>query len=115
MHVIPEGRIAYFDVDDTLVCWDNDQRTTTSLPCIIKHNGNTLSRYYIPEHVKELKLQKESGTYIVVWSAAGARWASSVVESLGLMNHVDVCLTKPDRIYDDKDPVNWLPRRRYYV
>ncbi len=115
MIVIDNKPIAYFDVDDTLLCWDNNNRTKDSVECEVMFSGRSLTRYYIPEHFNELILQKEAGTTIIVWSASGSAWAEAVVRALGLQNHVDVCMPKPNRIYDDKDPIEWMPKRRYLV
>lgn len=111
MYVLPEGRVAYFDVDDTLVEW----KETSHGPRVkIELNGMVSEKVVIEEHVEELQLQKKSGTAIVVWSAGGVKWAEAVVKALGIEEYVDVILTKPDRIYDDKDPSDWMPKSRYF-
>lgn len=116
------GPVAYFDVDDTLVWWDNNdpESTLSDLELDItefefEFNGKKLKRYYIHEHLREIQLQKEAGTNIVVWSKSGAEWAEAIVKALGVDEYVDVVTSKPDRIYDDKDSSEWMPKRRYYV
>lgn len=111
MYVLPEGRVAYFDVDDTLIEW----REYGDGPLIeIEIDGMISEKAAIEKHIEELQLQKKSGTSIVVWSAGGVKWAEAVVKALNLEEYVDAIMTKPDRIYDDKDPAEWLPKRRYY-
>jgi len=113
MYILPEGRVAYFDVDDTLVEWEEsgegDDRIAIQM-------GNYWShKKVIRIHVEELIRQKKSGTHIVVWSAGGSKWAEACVKALKIEEYVDVILTKPDRIYDDKDPLEWMPNRRYHA
>jgi len=111
MYVLPEGRVAYFDVDDTLVEWkeygDGPKVTITM-------DGIESVKAVLEQHVEEIQLQKKSGANIIVWSAGGSRWAEAVVKALEIEDYVDAVLTKPDRIYDDKDPSDWMPKRRYF-
>lgn len=106
------GPIAYFDVDDTLAYWDKIPINSRVIEFEFK--GRLLKRAVIQKHVTELILQKEAGTSIIVWSKSGASWAAAIVTALGLEDYVDVATSKPDRIYDDKDPSEWMPKRRYY-
>ena len=111
MYVLPEGRVAYFDVDDTLVEWEE---FGAGPKVSIEINGMISEKAVIDEHINELILQKKSGTSIIVWSAGGVKWAEAVVKALELEEYVDAILTKPDRIYDDKDSSEWMPKRRYF-
>ena len=113
MIVVPEGRIAYFDVDDTLLEWE-ESKDNSCCTINVEMNGRKLKRRMICCHVQELKRQAESGTKIIVWSAGGSNWAEAVIKALKLEEYVDVILTKPDRIYDDKDPNSWMPKRRFF-
>jgi len=112
MYVLEEGRTAYFDVDDTLVEWGEPSNSMCSIT--VEIGGRKLKRKIICCHVEELKRQAESGTKVIVWSAGGAKWAEACVKALKLEDYVDVVLTKPDRIYDDKDSSKWMPERRFY-
>lgn len=114
MYVLPEGRVAYFDVDDTLVEWA-EQKGINHKAIAIKMGNHTSYKLPIMKHVEELILQAKSGTYIIVWSAGGSKWAEAVVKALSIEDYVDAILTKPDRIYDDKNPENWMPKRRYHA
>jgi len=111
-YILPEGRVAYFDVDDTLVEW---KEFGDGPKVSIEMNGMISEKAVIDAHIEELILQKKSGTHIVVWSAGGSKWAEAVVKALEIEEYVDAILTKPDRIYDDKNPEEWMPNRRYHA
>lgn len=108
-----DNRTVYFDVDDTLIEWAQCEAEDPDAVKIKKGN-HTFFKREIKEHTSELKLQKMTGNTVVVWSAGGAEWAATAIKALGLEDYVDVCLTKPDFYYDDKDVNNWFPKKRYY-
>lgn len=107
------NRTVFFDVDDTLIEW-KECDPNDELAVSIKKNGYTFFKREIRAHTTELKLQRKTGNTVVVWSAGGADWAASAIEALGLKEYVDVCLTKPDFYYDDKDVKDWFPKKRFY-
>ena len=51
----------------------------------------------------------------MVWSASGYEWAVATVKALGLEGYVDLIMSKPLRIYDDKDAADFMPTRRYFI
>lgn len=108
-----DNRTCYFDVDDTLVEWKLcSERDVDAIR--IEQDGHVFYKKCIVDHVEELKNQKMTGNTVVVWSAGGAEWAATVIKALNLEEYVDVCLTKPDFYYDDKDVQDWFPRKRFY-
>lgn len=113
MIAFKDNRTVYFDVDDTLVEWklcgEKDPGATR-----IEKDGHIFYKKVIQDHVDELKNQKMTGNTVVVWSAGGGEWAATVVRALDLEKYVDVCLTKPDFYYDDKDVSDWFPKKRFY-
>jgi phosphoserine phosphatase len=111
MFVLQKGRVAYFDVDDTLLEWDESKNKDA---ITINLNGMVSKKLPLKKNIQELIKQYKSGTRIIVWSASGACWAESVVKALNLEEYVDAILTKPDRYYDDKDVLEWFPQRRFY-
>lgn len=104
--------IAYFDCDETLVFVD-------SIP-----DGVEIVWLQIPgfpgkevgvhhKHVERLKNHKIWGNTVVVWSKSGHKWAKSVVEALQLNEYVDLVITKPSYVYDDKMPDKILSEHRF--
>lgn len=108
--VIPEGNVAYFDIDDTLVRWRvNKTEEVIKFVCRGRESvGNP-----IRANIDELIVQALKGSSIVVWSRGGSDWGKAVVEGLGIEKYVDVITTKPTQLYDDIEAVNWLPKRRH--
>jgi len=98
---------AYFDVDDTLVMWNQapDHPEAIDMDCfgfrerLVPHKG----------HIQSLKEHKFRGHTIVVWSAGGAEWAEAIVKCLGLEEYVDVIIGKPDWFYDDLRSDQFMP------
>lgn len=109
--------IVYFDCDDTLVSWQhygqyNPDTVAFEDPATKGH----LFLEPIYEHIDALKGHKLRGHTVIVWSAGGADWAETVVKTLGLTNHVDAVMSKPDWFYDDIPSSEFMPEinRKYY-
>lgn len=108
-------RSVYFDVDDTLILWDHEKYSGLRVVDIqdpyIKTETNWIRVAIHKKHVDWLIRMSKRGEFIVVWSAGGRLWAEAVVDRLGLKPYVNVCLGKPDTIYDDQDPETWMPTK----
>jgi len=113
-------RTVFFDVDDTLVMWPSSKArkikytelkaVTVVDPYIKKENVKYELRVH-QKHVDWLVRMKKRGEKIVVWSAGGEKWAKAVCDALKISKYVDVFLSKPDTMYDDADPKEWLPAK----
>ena len=99
----------FFDVDDTLVMWDEKHKgNTVCISCdghlnhMVRNEGN----------IEELKRHGSRGIDVIVWSKGGAYWAEIVIKALKLERYVAAIMNKPFCYYDDlKKP---LGERRYY-
>lgn len=122
MEVITHENIAAFDVDDTLVMWDSqferqdfpyDPELRTKVPITDPYDGSV--NYLKPhrKHINLLKKYKGRGMLVVVWSAAGYKWAEAVVKALGIEEYVDYILTKPTKLIDDLTPNEVFGTRIY--
>ena len=108
--IVPEGNVAYFDIDDTLVRWRvNKKEEVIKFVC----RGKELCGNPIRANLDELIVQSLKGSSIIVWSRGGSDWGKAVVEGLGIEKYVDVITTKPTQLYDDLDSSHWLPKRRH--
>lgn len=115
MKIIKGDKVAFFDVDDTLIMWDIKATEPGEL---VKIESAKYTRDCLPhkKHMAELKRLKQKGWSIVVWSASGSDWAASAVIALGLSSYVDVVVAKPECYYDGLDINTWLPPtcRKYF-
>ena len=99
----------FFDVDDTLVMWDEKVKGNTV--CIMC-DGHLVHMVRNEGNIEELKRHGSRGIDVIVWSKGGAYWAEIVVKALGLERYVAAIMNKPFCYYDDlKNP---LGERRYY-
>ena len=119
MNKLP-GNIVAFDTDDTLIYWDADkflhpEDVRHNCNVEIKFKGKKLIRVVMADHVSELKLQKESGQTVVVWSASGVDWAEAVVKALKIEEYVDLVMSKPTKLYDDMEASEWMPKVRHLI
>ena len=78
MKVVPNNKIVFFDVDDTLVLWNSSLHEKS-----IKFDCHGFEENLIPHknNIKMLKHMKRKGYTVVVWSQGGYEWAESVVKT----------------------------------
>lgn len=109
--LIDSEMIATFDVDDTLIMWEEkvkDFEFQCPYDDKIKYQATKHN-----EHIQYLKEHKARGFFVIVWSAAGFQWAQAVVNALGLQNHVDMIMSKPAKFFDDLPAQEVLVNRVY--
>lgn len=107
--------ISPFDVDHTLVL--PNTAANRKLGRIVKVvDPVTLKLLEVVMHKPMVRLLLEEayrGSFVIVWSRGGHAWASAVVEALGLMDKVDLIMTKPMAYFDDIPVEQWLLNRVY--
>lgn len=104
-----------FDVDDTLVMWEDDQNSKNPLYKKFKCPQG-IGYYYLKPHQKHIDLMKKykrRGFGIKVWSHGGMKWAKEVIRVLELEAYVDIVETKPDRYVDDLLCKEFMGQRVY--
>lgn len=114
MKVFTNEYVVAFDVDDTLVMWDNHtQPGEGKVSFVDPYDGSF--HYLTPheKHVNLLKKYKARGMMVMVWSAGGAKWAEAVINTLKLAEFVDVVITKPSKYVDDLRADEILGQRVY--
>ncbi len=113
MKVIEGDNTYYYDVDDTLVMWDNKHKTDTNT---IDFNCHGFLEKLVPHkaHIAHLKNAKKlDKATIIVWSQGGWEWAKQVVEKLELEAYVDAVMTKPQYYIDDLSCKDFMRTRVY--
>lgn len=93
----------FFDVDDTLIMWDENytQPFEGAVEVTCPHDGQVSFHRPHLRHIEFLKKQHAKGYSIVVWSAGGVGWANAAVEALELVDYVDFVTSKPQKWVDD--------------
>lgn len=128
MITVPGNKIAYCDVDDTLVFWSSTQedkekygvKFTCPGSMVWDEDGeqigyaNSWTEVLVPnlpqiEQLKNLRLRHHT---IVVWSAGGYDWAKTVVQTLGIEHLVDLVICKPTYVFDDLPCEEFMPKSR---
>jgi len=112
MHACKAGRTVYVDVDDTLLEWQSCTEHDTDAVKVY-NNDHVFYKRAIYPNINALKDHSHAGHVVIVWSAGGVEWATSVIKALGIEKYVDIVLTKPDWYYDDQDADHWLPERQF--
>lgn len=100
---IDNPRVICFDVDGTLILWDQ-------VSCNEGYTVDIDGRIFIVNSkvVSALKNHAFQKHFIIVWSAAGAEWAQKVVSALELHREVNVIISKPMLAYDDLHMDEWM-------
>jgi len=110
MKKIKDRPLVAIDVDDTLIFWQHKQGRPTVAIQVDDHQ----EMFDVHEaHVEALKKHAVRGHQIIVWSAGGSDWAEAVVKALQLEEYVDIIMPKPNWIYDDISPNEFLPNNLY--
>lgn len=104
----------YIDIDQTLMRWLPEQHEIDSHG-IEYYDDNGMLHHYVPhkKHIAQLKEHKSRGTTVVLWSAAGSEWAAKAARILGIESWVDVCLSKPNWVFDDLPIEDFMPKSRW--
>jgi hydroxymethylpyrimidine pyrophosphatase-like HAD family hydrolase len=113
MKTINSDKVVCFDVDDTLISQDPEQKSKYKTKAVIDCYGFKTDVCVIDFNVEAIKRHKRQGQIIIVWSAAGHKWAESVVKSLGLTKYVDYAMSKPNWYYDDLHVEKWMGNPRW--
>lgn len=111
MQVVESNNITCFDVDNTLVLWNEPYE----IDICISYGEEIIDLKRHLGHIALLKHCKQRGDYIIVWSQNGQEWATKVIKKLGLESYVDLVLTKPIRHVDDKTDPQYIIGQRIFL
>lgn len=115
MELIESEMIVYFDCDDSLCMWTDNIYLPGGDKIEFEDPYDSSLVYLIPHyrHIKLLKDYKERGYTVIIWSAAGYRWAQVVAKILELEEYIDYCQSKPIKFVDDLQASEILGDRVY--
>lgn len=112
--ILRSDNIIYFDVDETLVFWKaSSTDEIIDVPDPYMPGGGFIKVVPHKRNIDLLKRNKGQGRAVIVWSAGGYAWAESVVKTLGLMDFVDLIVSKPTVYVDDRTMETWGLNRVY--
>lgn len=111
--VVENEQLVMVDCDDTLVMWETSNPNFKTVKIVDPYDGKLLKLKVHAGHVKVLKDRKARGSFVIVWSAGGYKWAKAVVEALGLTSYVDLICSKPLMYIDDKKAEDILGEHLY--
>lgn len=102
MMILESDKVAFFDVDDTLIeWWPNTSGDPVDFVDLMYPSGATSRHKVLSKNVRSLIEHKKRGQKIVVWSAGGYEWAAEAVKKIGIEEYVDIVMSKPAWWYDD--------------
>lgn len=104
------------DVDDTLVMWGKNYHKPGRGKVKVYDPYGKTNVYLKPHkrHIELLKTYKGRGIMVGVWTAAGYKWAQSVIKTLKIEKYVHFVMTKPTKYMDDlENPKDILGSRVY--
>lgn len=111
---LSDSRWIYFDCDDTLVMWHQQNEEGFDERFIsITHNGYRMALVPHQKNIEMLKDCYNRGYSVVVWSAGGLAWAQKVTKSLKLNKYVHFILSKPLEHVDDIRCCEFMGRNAY--
>lgn len=96
---MPDKRVAYIDVDDTIIQWNCS--TVEAGHLLLQGPDTSFIVRPIEQHITLIKELRTVGWQIVVWSQGGSDHAERVVKLLGIENLVDLIVSKPTVYVDD--------------
>lgn len=114
MKIVKSERITPFDVDSCLI-YPNAPGTEDMPNTLIYDpvDQKYIELKYNPNMVRLLREEHERGSYIIVWSRSGWKWAKNAVIALGLEAYVNKVMSKPIVYFDDTEIQDWLKDRVY--
>ena len=117
MKIAKSEMVITFDVDDTLIMWDENHTKPFEGAVAVECPWDGSTSYHRPHerHVRFLKKQYAKGMTVVVWSAAGTKWAEAVVRTLRIQDHVDFVMSKPVKWVDDLHHASDVLGTRIYL
>ena len=97
-----------FDVDDTLIKFDDFDKSSDGIDFKDPNNGEVLIVKPIEGNLNLLKKKYEEGFQIILWSQSGADYAEEVAKILGVFEMVSVFMDKPKEYCDDLPASAWM-------
>lgn len=102
---MPDRQVAYFDIDNTLIDWEDNGEQALFLQ---SEQGSYIV-YPMRKNIALIDELRAVGWQIYVWSQGGADHAERTIKLLKLEDKVDLIMSKPTIYVDD------LPFQDQYI
>ena len=128
MIVIPGDKTVYVDCDDTIAFWssskEDKEMNGIAVTCpgsmVFDTDGEEIgfagewTELLVPNwpQINELKKFKVRNYKIILWTQSGSLWAEAIAKAFKIEHLIDVCLTKPNYIFDDLPASSFMPESR---
>jgi hypothetical protein len=106
-------RVAYFDVDETIVLWKPREEALSPDYVELERNGVTAYGKLNVKIAHKMLMHKFWGDGVVVWSNSGGKFAQYICKQFNLDKFVDQYLSKPFCYYDDLKCEQFMDKHRY--
>lgn len=106
-------RVAYFDVDETIVLWKPADEINTDNYMELKRNGVTAWGRPNQKIIHKMRMHKFWGDGVLVWSNSGGKFAKYICEVFEIDELVDRYQSKPFCYYDDLKCEQFMDKHRY--
>lgn len=106
--IIKSENVVFFDCDDTLIIGAGPGK---KIEILDPTGGPDISTFAHEPNIRLLLEEKARGSFVIVWSRGGYQWANNILTALGLMDRVDLVMSKPLVYFDDTPIEKWLPYR----
>jgi len=113
--VLWNDQAVFVDCDDTMILWSYPEGIDTRHLTHAKdvHGNDTLVFLNHQRHIDFVKRLYRQGVMVIVWSAAGTRWADHTADILGLDGFVTVTMCKPKFMLDDLSADKFMPKNTF--
>lgn len=117
MKIIKKDQVIVIDIDNTLILWSKNHHEPGKNKIKIFDPLSQEALYLTPHkvHIRLLKQHKARGYFVIVWSKASYHWANAVVKALGIEEHINLVMSKPEKHIDDCENVVDILGPRVYL
>jgi len=111
--LLPHERVAYIDVDETIVLWKPQGDLTNVGYVELERNGVKAYGKLNLKIVHKMHMHRFWGDGVVVWSNSGGKFAEYICKQFSLDYLVDRYQSKPFCYYDDLKCEQFMDKHRY--
>lgn len=103
--ILASEHIVCTDIDNTILKWSKKHNIPGEgrIEILDPYSGETIYGRPHLVHIRLLKQYKARGYTIIAWTKSGVLWAEAVAKAFNIDDLIDLYMTKPDKVIDDKN------------